>query len=519
MRHVERMFLVGASLLWFSPMLATYASSENSGRADEIGADAEILFPDQTGELPVCPVLHRTSRGAYYGWSVSGETDVNADGFDDVVAGNPYLGSGGAVLVHSGADASTLYEIGGILPDGRLGWAVAGAADLNGDGHGDFLAAAPWANANGIPQSGCIYAYSGADGSILYTIEGPSAEYWLGHQLAALGDIDGDNKTDFMMGTPKTEVVAVYSGIDGSVLYHKSRDDHFDVDCNYGNAISGADDVDADSVPDFIVGAYGAGTVFVYSGRTGTVIHELNGDPSELFGVGVGGLGDLNKDGHADVAVSAPWADNDTIADAGRVDVYSGETGAMMFSIYGMSGGDRLAAVSGGGDYDGDGCFDVIVGASNASNNTMSGSGMVLIVSGSDGRVLCSQYGENAWDLLGCSVAHVGTGDGSLYGYFAAGARGVGLRAGYALTLGISSCDCTCQGDPACDGVIDVLDVVTAVNVAFRSTIPPDALLCPFPDTDVTCDGLTNVIDVVKFVNVAFRSGEPAVEFCDPCAP
>ncbi|HUU45113.1 MAG TPA: hypothetical protein VM118_05210, partial [Acidobacteriota bacterium] len=81
-------------------------------------------------------------------------------------------------------------------------------------------------------------------------------------------------------------------------------------------------------------------------------------------------------------------------------------------------------------------------------------------------------------------------------------------------------CYCKCFADPACDGQTDVLDVVHAVDVAFRNGVAePD----PYPQcsdleaTDVDCSGFTNVLDVVHFVNVAFRSGDPAAEFCAPC--
>ncbi|HSG99676.1 MAG TPA: hypothetical protein VLB27_06480, partial [candidate division Zixibacteria bacterium] len=78
-------------------------------------------------------------------------------------------------------------------------------------------------------------------------------------------------------------------------------------------------------------------------------------------------------------------------------------------------------------------------------------------------------------------------------------------------------CFCPCHGDPVCDGVVTVLDVVMAVNAAFRGDDPVTDPGCPRAQTDVSCDGFTNVLDVVKYVNVAFRSGDPATEFCDPC--
>ena len=80
---------------------------------------------------------------------------------------------------------------------------------------------------------------------------------------------------------------------------------------------------------------------------------------------------------------------------------------------------------------------------------------------------------------------------------------------------------CQCHTDPECDGTTNVLDVVQAVNVAFRSAAPVIDPLgsCLRENTDADCSGATNVIDVVRFVNVAFRSEDPSLNFCDVCGP
>jgi hypothetical protein len=78
-------------------------------------------------------------------------------------------------------------------------------------------------------------------------------------------------------------------------------------------------------------------------------------------------------------------------------------------------------------------------------------------------------------------------------------------------------CFCPCAGDPVCDQVTDVFDVVQGVDVAFRAQPAPYSLNCPRDFTDINCDGVTNVFDVVGLVDVAFRSGDPAVLFCNPC--
>ena len=79
-------------------------------------------------------------------------------------------------------------------------------------------------------------------------------------------------------------------------------------------------------------------------------------------------------------------------------------------------------------------------------------------------------------------------------------------------------CMCLCHGDPACDGIANVLDVVTAVNIAFKNAPTVSDADCPNDLTDVNCDGATNVIDVVKLVNVTFRNADQQAEYCDPCS-
>lgn len=82
------------------------------------------------------------------------------------------------------------------------------------------------------------------------------------------------------------------------------------------------------------------------------------------------------------------------------------------------------------------------------------------------------------------------------------------------------ACACDCHANPACaDNVIDILDVVHVVNVAFRNfpAMPDPNSACPVETTDTDCDGDTDIIDVTHMVNVAFRNFNPATEICDPC--
>jgi hypothetical protein len=83
----------------------------------------------------------------------------------------------------------------------------------------------------------------------------------------------------------------------------------------------------------------------------------------------------------------------------------------------------------------------------------------------------------------------------------------------------IIPCPCQCHGDPVCEGVTNVLDVIKAVGIAFRNepAIPDPAPACPRTTTDVTCDDVTNVLDVVAIIDVTFRNANPFTTYCAPC--
>ncbi len=80
-------------------------------------------------------------------------------------------------------------------------------------------------------------------------------------------------------------------------------------------------------------------------------------------------------------------------------------------------------------------------------------------------------------------------------------------------------CACPNWQDPNRDGtIVDVLDVVQTVNVAFRGFSSSKDTSCPFAQTDVDASGATDVIDVVKVVNVAFRGLSRTTAFSgNPC--
>lgn len=74
---------------------------------------------------------------------------------------------------------------------------------------------------------------------------------------------------------------------------------------------------------------------------------------------------------------------------------------------------------------------------------------------------------------------------------------------------------CKCHGDPVCDGVFDVLDVLATVNVAFRNGPPLIDSGCSWyahqmhGRTDFDRSGATDIMDVARIVGIAFRGDDP----------
>lgn len=289
-------------------------ASHNSGGGS--AARLARVYSGTDGSL-----LHEFQGSIYYpGYtaSVSGLGDVNGDGNDDVIVGymnDPGGGhSGGAVRVYSGLGGSVLYEIFGPT-HARLGVAVSEAGDLNADGVPDFLAGDARNIILGEPNK--VWAYSGADGSVLHSWTAAGLGSGYGRAIGAAGDTNNDGHDDVIVGdymhksgTTTTGLASVYSGLDGSVLHTFLGDAALDY---LGYSVDGMGDADGDGYDDLLVGVPSFmvsnwTTARVYSGATGSILYELQGDTSEDgFGYDVARVGDVNLDGILDVFVGAPF--------------------------------------------------------------------------------------------------------------------------------------------------------------------------------------------------------------------
>ena len=156
------------------------------------GADGSVLYN-----------FDGDSTGDRFGISVSGASDVNGDGFDDLIVGayqddNNGTDSGSARVL-SGFDGSFLYNFDGDSAGDEFGWSVSGVGDVNGDGIADLIVGARRDEKNGI-NSGAARVLSGSDGSVIYNFEGDSTDDRFGFSVSGAGDVNGDGVSDFIVG-------------------------------------------------------------------------------------------------------------------------------------------------------------------------------------------------------------------------------------------------------------------------------------------------------------------------------
>src|SRR5260221_39129 len=99
-------------------------------------------------------------------------------------------------------------------PGDESGYSVSVAGDVNGDGKSDFLIAAYEASPGGRNWAGSVYLVfggswlmsnatlelSGLNGTTGVRINGVSSGDWTGCSVSSAGDVNGDGKSDFLIG-------------------------------------------------------------------------------------------------------------------------------------------------------------------------------------------------------------------------------------------------------------------------------------------------------------------------------
>jgi hypothetical protein len=160
----------------------------------------------------------------------------------------------------------------------------------------------------------------------------------LGSDTAAIGDFDGDLRTDFVFSARNNDEAGDDAGKTYFFLAETLQSNNplpstFEADLHLtgeqpfdksGTAVAGLGDVDGDGLPDFAIGAprndrggKDAGSVYVIESSTiaaGGGSLSLSGAAGILsgsqlnsrFGTALVGAGDVNGDGKADLLVGAP---------------------------------------------------------------------------------------------------------------------------------------------------------------------------------------------------------------------
>ncbi len=354
-----------------------------------------------------------------------------------------------------------------------LGWSVASAGDVNGDGYDDVIVGAPFYD-GGQADEGAVFVFlgsasgvaSGDPGTAHASIESNQAGVLFGASVASAGDVNMDGYDDVIVGAPlysngqTSEGAAfVFLGSGSGITATNLGGAHATLEGNQagaglGSGVAGAGDIDMDGYDDVLAAAniYDAGeadegAVFAWHGSGSGITGTGPGDAdtqleSDQVGAQLGAVaaaGDVNADGYADVIVGSQSYDAGE-ADEGAAFVFLGSAGGLVGTtpatanaqLESDDAGALLGwAVSGAVDVNGDGYDDVLAGAPLYSNGEAAEGGVFVFLGSASGvadadagTAHASIESNQAGAQLGRGAAGAGDVGGDGYGDVVVGAFG-----------------------------------------------------------------------------------------------
>lgn len=212
------------------------------------------------------------------GMDVADAGDLDGDGYADLVAGAPRFELTGypsqAWVIPGPVSGSSTVDSVGLMIEaedslGIFGTRVAGGADINGDGYDDLLIGEPEQTVDGAEMAGtaCVFLGPVYDGATIGDCEArlsSGEEYGsFGADVAWAGDVGGDGTPDALIGSPDAYggrprgAAWLFPGpLSGSVgISAATLEVHGGSESAAGYAVAGPGDVDGDGYDEVFVGA------------------------------------------------------------------------------------------------------------------------------------------------------------------------------------------------------------------------------------------------------------------------
>ncbi len=312
---------------------------------------AYVLHGSAQGQLILGTTLQETTER--FGFIVDGAGDINADGYDDVVAGGTGTASKAYVYMGSASGVATKPTTILARPNLTFGTVVSGIGDVNGDGYGDvmMMIASNDVNISTNLDRGHIYLGSATGlSSVPSTVISPYlGEYGLVSRVANAGDVNGDGYGDVIIGAAdsysKAGAAYLYKGSSSGI----SNSNYIRIQGSPGEGLGSnvsAGDINRDGYSDLVISTsgndYGPRVVKIYKGSAaGPIYSNTIAGSANVNGVICSASGDINGDGYSDIIVEANFTSS--------VNVYLGNGGskrANMLRLYNSDLTSRISAAN-----------------------------------------------------------------------------------------------------------------------------------------------------------------------------